>query len=73
MARAGAAGQVDTFLGQLLDSEPLRERRDQRDTRVGDRILIVEHDLDRVQSDWTCRLHHEGDLLSQAPGATNTQ
>ena len=56
---------------ERLDPQPRRERRDQRDPRVRDDPLIVELDPHAVQSDRLVILHHEGDLLSQAPAAPN--
>ena len=46
-----------------------RERRDQHHPGVRDDPLVVETDPHAVQSDRLVILHHEGDLLSQAPAA----
>jgi hypothetical protein len=67
-AGARPVTEIDPSLDQRLDAEALRERGDQRDPRVRDRALIVELDFGRVQSGRPVMLHHEGDLLLQAPG-----
>ena len=54
--------------GQSLDPQPLGERRDQHHTRVRDRPLIIELDLQAVHSDRLVIMHHEGDLLTAGPG-----
>ena len=47
--------QPHQLLRQRLDPQPLRERRDQRHAGVRDDSLVVEHDLQPIQSD---RLRH---------------
>jgi hypothetical protein len=54
---------------ERLDPQPLRERRDQHHPRVTDDPLVVEFDPHAVQSDRPVIMHHQGDLLSQAPAA----
>ena len=56
---------------ERLDPQPPRERRDQHHPGVRDDPLIVELDPHAVQSDRLVILHHEGDLLTQAPAAAN--
>ncbi len=54
---------------ERLKPEALSDRRDQHHPSVRDDPLIVELDLHAVQSDRLVILHHEGDLLPQAPAA----
>jgi hypothetical protein len=54
---------------QRLDPEAPSERRDEHHPGITDNALIVELDLHAIQSDRLVILHHEGDLLSQAPAA----
>jgi hypothetical protein len=53
---------------ERLDSEPPSDRRDQHHASVRDDPLIVELDLQAVQSDSRVIVHHEGDLLIAGPG-----
>jgi len=54
---------------QRLDTEALRDCRDQRDPGVRDDPLVIERDPHTIQSDRPVILHHEGDLLTRAPTA----
>jgi hypothetical protein len=52
-------------LRQRLDPQPRRHRRRQHQPRVRDHPLVIERDLDAVQSDRSIMLHHQDDLLTQ--------
>jgi hypothetical protein len=56
---------------QGLDSQPLGDRRDQHHPGVRDDPLIIELDLQAVQSDGRVTVHHEGGLLTAGPGCAN--
>jgi len=62
------AAQPHKLPSERLDTQPLRERRDQHHAGVRDRPLIIEHDLHAVRSDRLAILHHEGDLLTAGRG-----
>lgn len=49
---------------EILDPEPPRERRDEHDPSIRNRPLVIEHDIQAVQSDSLVIMHHEGDLLT---------
>jgi hypothetical protein len=59
------APQPHQIACQRLDTEPLGERRDDHHASPRDRSLIVELDLQGIQSDQLVILHHRGDLLTQ--------
>jgi hypothetical protein len=53
-ARAGRTGpvaQVHQLVGDLLDPEPLGQRRRQQQPGMRDRVLVVERDIDAVKND----------------------
>ena len=50
---AGTIAEIDQLVGGLLQAEPLGERRWEQQPRAGDRVLVIEHDIDLVQ-------HHVG-------------
>lgn len=54
----------DQIAGQRLDPQALGERRDQRDPSVRNDPLVMESDLQRVQSDRLVILHHGGSGVS---------
>jgi hypothetical protein len=58
---------------ERLDTKPLGERRDEHHPGIRDRPLIIEADPHAVRSDRLVILHHEGDLLPQAPAATSSR
>jgi hypothetical protein len=53
---------------ERLDPETLGKRGDQCDPRLADHPLIVEDDLNTVQSDGFVILHLQADLLTPGPG-----
>jgi len=55
-------------LRESLDPEPARDRRNQRDARVGHQPLIVKNDPSLVQHNRLLIMHHLGDLLTPGPG-----
>jgi hypothetical protein len=63
------ATQPHQLRRQRLDPKPRGDRRDRHHAGVTDRPLVIELDSHPVQSDRLVILHHEGDLLTQAPAA----
>jgi hypothetical protein len=47
--RTRSVAEVDQLVGGLLDSQPLSERGGQQQPGRGDRVLVVERDIDLVQ------------------------
>ncbi len=60
-------------LRQHLDPQPLGERRDEHHPGVRDSTLVVELDLQTVQSDRLVIMHREGDLLNSGGGWPNSR
>jgi hypothetical protein len=48
---AGPVAQVHQLVGELLDPEPLGQRRGQEQPCGRDRALVVESDIDVVEND----------------------
>jgi hypothetical protein len=65
---ARSARQADRLVDQLLEPEPLRQRRRQQQPGVRDRPLVIELDLQPVQHYTLSSLHHLGDLLTRGRG-----
>jgi hypothetical protein len=51
MRRAWSVAKVDQLVGGLLQPEPLGQGGGQQQPRVGDRVLVIEHDIDMVKND----------------------
>jgi hypothetical protein len=47
--RTGPVSQVDQLVGGLFDAQPLGRRGSQQHTRIGDRVGVVEADVEPVQ------------------------
>ena len=65
--------QPHPILRERLDTESLGERRDEQNPGIRNRPFVVETDPCAVQSDRLGILHHEGDLLPQAPAARHSR
>jgi hypothetical protein len=62
------APQPHQPLREQLDPKPPSQRRCQHHASVRNDSLVVEADLQAVQSDAPVNVHHEGDLLTAGPG-----
>jgi len=70
VARARALrAQPHQPLRQRLNPKPPGQARHEHHTGITDHTLIIETDPQSIQSDRLAILHHEGDLLTQAPAA----
>jgi hypothetical protein len=49
--RTRTVTQVHQLVGKLLDLEPLGQRRGQQQPRGGDRVVVIEADIDGVEND----------------------
>jgi hypothetical protein len=59
--RARPITQIDQLVGGLLDSQPLGQRGSQQQARIGDRVGVVEGDVELVEG--VGGLHRESALL----------
>ena len=69
--------QPHRLIHQLLDPQPVRERRCQQQAGVADEPLLVEPNLHRIEARrarWNVRtvMHHMGDLLTGPQPPTTT-
>ena len=55
--------QPDQTTSALLDPEPLSQGRDEHNPSVRNHSLVIENNVQAVQSDRLVIMHHEGDLL----------
>jgi len=62
---ADAVTKPNKALGERLDPQPRRERRDEHDAGVRHHPLVIEDHPHRVPSDRPDIVHHQGDLLTQ--------
>jgi hypothetical protein len=67
---AGAVAKVDELIDDLLDAEPLGQRRGEDQPGVGDRVGVVEGDGQGVGT--VRRWHRESALRVRVPGASAT-
>jgi len=58
---------MHAIVDEILDSEPLSERRGEHDPGVRNDPLIVKGHLYAVQSDRPAIINHQGDLLTPGP------
>jgi hypothetical protein len=49
--RARTITQINELVGELLDPEPLGQRRGQQQPRGGDGVIVIEGDVDGVEND----------------------
>jgi hypothetical protein len=68
---AGTIAEIDQLVGGLLRAEPLGERRWEQEPSAGDRVLVIEHDIDLVQHD-VGGSHRKGALLIRLIDASTT-
>jgi len=64
--------QPHAIVDETLDPKPDGERRHEHDPGVRDDPVIVEGDLNSIQSDRPAIINHQGDLLTPGPGCRHS-